>query len=128
MGAFTQKRATGLLFAYERAPEHADPLANHTDVEAVLRLEVRDDVLQSGVSLELESIPECPLRRSVFILHGANRLRETEEGQGEIDEAVLVVFEFTFAIDDLEIFDQRDAMACKRWVGAPCRAPNKPNP
>ena len=50
-------RYTHLLLANKRAPEHADPLADHGNVELVLLLEPRDDLFESGVVLEFETVP-----------------------------------------------------------------------
>lgn len=76
-------------------------MADHGDVELVLLLEPRDDLLERRVVLELEAIPQRPLRRPVLILLGGYRFRETEERQGEVHEPVFVVLEPVLAIDDL---------------------------
>jgi len=68
-----------LLLADKRAPEHADPLADHANVELVLLLEPRDDLFESGVILEFETVPQRPLRRPVLVLLGRYRFREAEE-------------------------------------------------
>ena len=64
-------------------------------------LEPRDDLLEGGVVLELEAVPQRPLCRSVLVLLGRYRFRETEERQGEVHESIFVVLEFVLAIDDL---------------------------
>ena len=90
-----------LLLADERAPEHADALADHADLELVLALEVVHDLLERRVVLELEAVPERPLRVSVLVLLRRDGLRETEERQCEVDKAVLVVLELVLAVDEL---------------------------
>ncbi len=70
---------THLLLANKRAPEHADPLADHGNVELVLLLEPRDNFFEGGVILEFETVPQRPLRRPVLVLLGRYRFRETEE-------------------------------------------------
>jgi hypothetical protein len=77
-------------------------LTNHGDVQLVLLLEPIHDVFERRVVLELEGIPKRPLRIVVLLLGRSNRLRETEEGQSQVDEAILVLFEFLFAVDDLK--------------------------
>lgn len=95
------RRAAHLLLSNERAPEHADALADHGDVELVFLLEPRDDILERRVAFEHEAIPQRPLRRPVLIFHGHNRFRETEEWQGEVHEPIFEVLEFVLAIDNL---------------------------
>jgi hypothetical protein len=67
----------------------------------MLLLEPRDDLFERRVVLELEPIPQRPLRRPVLVLLGRYRFRETEEGQGEVHEPILVVIEPVLAIYDL---------------------------
>ena len=90
-----------LLLANERAPEHADSLRDHADVQFVLASEPVDNLLERRVVLELEAVPERPLRVAVLILLRRDGLREAEERQCEVDEAVLVVLELVLAIDEL---------------------------
>jgi hypothetical protein len=67
----------------------------------MLLLEPRDDVFERRVVLELEPIPQRPLRRPVLVLLGLYRFRETEEGQGEVHEPIFVVIELFLAVYDL---------------------------
>ena len=67
----------------------------------MLLLEPRDDLFERRVVLELEPIPQRPLRRPVLVLLGRYRFRETEERQGEVHEPILVVIEPVLAIYDL---------------------------
>ncbi len=90
-----------LLFADERAPEHADALGDHAHVELVLAREVIDDVLERRVVLELEPVPERPVDAVVSALLRRDGLREAEERQCQVDEAVLVVLQFLLPIDEL---------------------------
>lgn len=46
-----------LFLSNERAPEHADALADHGDVELVLLLEPRYDLLEGRIVLKHEAIP-----------------------------------------------------------------------
>lgn len=93
--------AAHLFLSDERTPEHADALADHGDVELVLLLEPRDDLLEGRIVLEHEAIPQRPLRRPVLVCLGRYRLRETEERQREVHKPVFVVVEFILAVDDL---------------------------
>ena len=77
--AAAEQAHTHLLLANKRAPEHADPLADHGNVELVLLLEPCDNVFESGVVLEFETVPQRPLCRPVLFLLGGYRFRETEE-------------------------------------------------
>jgi hypothetical protein len=92
---------THLLLADERAPKHADTLADHGDVKLVLLLEPRNDLLEGRVILEFKPIPQRPLRRPVLVLLGLYRFRETEERQGEIDEPIFVLLELVLSVNDL---------------------------
>jgi hypothetical protein len=67
----------------------------------VFLLEPRDDLLEGGVVLELEAIPQRPLCRSVLVLLGRYRFRETEERQGEVHESIFVVIKLVLAVYDL---------------------------
>lgn len=67
----------------------------------MLLLEPRDDLLERRVVLELEAIPQRPLRRPILVLLGRYRFRETEERQGEVHEPIFVVLKLVLAIDDL---------------------------
>jgi len=79
-----------LLLADERAPQHADALADHRDIKLVLVLEKVDDLLESGIVVELETVPERPFSLPVFLLRCEDGLREAEERQSQVDESVLV--------------------------------------
>src|SRR5260370_38558383 len=59
--AAAEQTHTHLLLANKRAPEHADPLADHGDVELVFLLEPCDNVFESGVVLEFETVPQRQL-------------------------------------------------------------------
>lgn len=76
-------------------------MADHADIEFVFLLEPVDDLLESRVAREIESVPQSPLHVAVLVLLSSNRLREAEEWQSEIDEAVLVRFKILFAVDNL---------------------------
>ena len=67
----------------------------------MLLLEPRDDLLERRVVLELEAIPQRPLRRPILVLLGRYRFRKTEERQGEVHEPIFVVLKLVLAIDDL---------------------------
>ena len=62
-----------------------------------------DNLAERRVVGELETVPQRPLHSAVLILRGRNRLREPEERQGEVDEAVLVVLKLVLAVNDLDI-------------------------
>jgi hypothetical protein len=57
----------------------------------VVSLEPRDELFESRVVLELQSVPKSPLSVVEFVLFDSYRLRKSEERQGEVDETVLVV-------------------------------------
>jgi len=57
----------------------------------VVGLEPRDELLERGVVLEFEPVPESPLSVVEFVLLDSYGFREAEEGQREVDETVLVV-------------------------------------
>lgn len=63
-----------LLLADERAPQHADTLADHRDLQVVLLLEPIDDVLEGRVAIEGETVPQRPLRVTVLVLSGSDGL------------------------------------------------------
>lgn len=64
-------------------------------------LEVGDDVFQRRIILELETIPEGPLDRTILRLFGGDRFRKPEERKCQIDESVLVILEFVLLVDYL---------------------------
>lgn len=82
-----------LLLADERTPKHADTLADHANVEAVLSLEEIDDLLERRVILKSKAVPKSPLSTAVLLLLCLNWFREAEEGEREVDEAILEVLE-----------------------------------
>lgn len=90
-----------LLLPDERAPEHADALRDHADLELVLGAEPVDDLAQRRVVVELEAVPQRPLRAPVLVLRRRDRLGEPKERQREVHEAVFVVLELVLAVDDL---------------------------
>ncbi len=57
---------TDLSLADEGRPKHYDTLGSHADFEVVILLEPIDDLLQGGISRELESIPQCPLHITIL--------------------------------------------------------------
>ena len=129
--AHCSSQATGssnyLLLGEERAPEHADALRDHADLKLVLALEPVDDLLERRVVLELEAVPERPLRVAVLVLLRRDGLREAEERQCEVDEAVLVVLELVLAVDEL----RRHISLLITYSGypaegKPCKAPSRP--
>lgn len=67
----------------------------------MLLLEPVDDLLERRVALDLEAVPERPLGLVVLLLGGRDGLREAEEGEGEVDEAVLVLLNVVLTVDDL---------------------------
>ena len=67
----------------------------------MLALEPVDDFLERRVVLELEAVPERPLGVAVLVLLRCDGLREAEERQREVDEAVLVVLELILPVDEL---------------------------
>lgn len=83
---------THLLLADERTPKHADSLTDHSDVKLVFLLEPCNDVLQSGIILELEPVPKRPFGCSVLALSCGDGFRESKEGECEVDESVLEIF------------------------------------
>ena len=91
-----------LLLANERAPQHADTLANHRDLQVMLLLEPVNNVLKGRVAVEGEAIPKRPLSVAVLVLRGRYGLREAKERQCQVDEAVLVVFAVRLVVDELE--------------------------
>lgn len=90
-----------LLLANERAPEHANALADHRDLKLVLLLEPVNDLRERRVVLELEAVPERPLGRAVLLLGREDRLGKAEERQSQVDEAILVLLNVLLAVDDL---------------------------
>ena len=90
-----------LLLADERTPQHADTLAHHGDVKLVVVLEEVHDLLQRRVVLELKAVPERPLRFIILVLGSGDRLRESEERQCQVHEAILVVLQLVLAINYL---------------------------
>lgn len=89
------------LLPDERAPEHADALGDHADIEFVFGAEPVDDLAQRRVVLELEPVPQRPLRAPELVLRRRDRLGEAEERQREVYEAVFVILELVLAVDDL---------------------------
>jgi len=82
---------TNLFLTDERAPKHADTLTDHRDLELMVRLEPINDLTESRVILENESIPERPLRFAVFLFGSSDGFGEAEERQSKVDEPILVV-------------------------------------
>ena len=76
-------------------------MANHGHIELVFLLEPVYDLLQWRIITELEAVPERPLRVAILLLRRRDGLGEAEEGQGEVDETVLVRLELPLAVDDL---------------------------
>ena len=68
------KRDVHLLLPDERAPKHADALANHRHLELVLLLEPVDNLLERRVILESEAVPERPLSVAILVLLGSDGL------------------------------------------------------
>ena len=92
---------TRLLLADERAPEHADSLADHAHLELVLAYEPVNDLSERRVAAEFEPVPECPLDTIVLVLLGCNRLGEAEERQRDVQERIPVVVNLGLAVDEL---------------------------
>ena len=101
LGKAHREPLLALLLPDERAPEHADALRDHADLQFVFIAEPVDDLAQRRVVGELEAVPQRPLRAPVLVLRRRDRLGEPEERQREVHEAVFVVFEFVLAVDDL---------------------------
>lgn len=57
---------THLSLADEGRPKHYDTLGSHADFEVVILLEPIDDLLQGGISRELEPIPQRPLHLTIL--------------------------------------------------------------
>lgn len=89
----------------------------------MLPLEPLDDILQRRIAIDVETVPDSPLDFAVLrmgqshsdiiiatptsthcthlLLGGSDWLRETKEGQRQVDEAILVILELLLAVDDL---------------------------
>jgi hypothetical protein len=106
-----------LLLADERAPQHADALADHANVETVLLLEVVDDLLKCWVVVEREAVPQRPLSCAVLLLLRGNGLREADERQRKVDETVLEVVQLCLAVDELVQFEADETRHERRGRG-----------
>ena len=93
--------STCLFLANKGTPEHADTLTDHCHVKLMLLSERLHDLLERRVIVKLKTIPQSPLGVPVFGLLGCDRLRESKEGQGEVNKAVLVIFQLPLAINHL---------------------------
>lgn len=85
--------------------QQAHARAHHRDLQAT-GLEVIDQLLQRDI-IELEAVPDLVKRHlavgtHVLNLGAGNRLAEAKKGQGQVDEAVLVLLDVVLAVDDLE--------------------------
>lgn len=67
----------------------------------MILFEVSHDFLQSGVILELKAVPESPHCLSVLGLRCGDGFRESEEWQSQVNETILIVFQFLLSADDL---------------------------
>lgn len=67
----------------------------------MLLLEPIDDLLEGRVVLEFDAVPKRPLSVAILVLRRCDRLREAEEGQGQVNEPVLVRLNVLLAVDDL---------------------------
>jgi hypothetical protein len=63
--------------------------------------EVCDEFFKRGVVVQLESVPKGPFSLAILELGGGNRLGKAKEGQSQVDETVLVIFQLVLAVDDL---------------------------
>lgn len=117
-----------LLLANEGAPQHADTLADHRNVELVVGLEPVYDVLQRRVVAELETVPQRPLGRAVLELRGGDGFREAKEGEGKIDKSILVLLQLRLAVNELNVdrFMVNDQYDTTWGIFLPCRAQGKP--
>jgi hypothetical protein len=94
------KNKACLLLSNEGAPKHTDTLTDHRDIKFFL-LEIRNDVFEGGVVLELEAIPKRPFDRAILGLLRRNGLGEPEEWQSKVNETIFIILKFVFAINDL---------------------------
>ena len=115
-----------LLLADEGAPQHADTLADHRDFQVVLLLEPVDDVLEGWVAIKGEAVPERPLGIAILVLRGGDGFGKAEEGQSQIDEAILVIFAVRFVVNQLKVTTQ-DRTLHKPQCYGPCRVPSIPD-
>lgn len=91
-------------------------------------LEPVQELSQRRIAFNLKPVPQSPLSLTILLLRCRNRLRETEEGQSQIYETVLVVHKLVLAVDQLVKFqanqtdgessgscDGRDNLACNEF-------------
>lgn len=74
---------------HEERVEHANALRQHRDLQLVLLLEIIYELLQRQFTANLEPVPQRPLLVVVRKFGRGDRLRETEEGQSEVNETIL---------------------------------------
>lgn len=86
---------------HEERVQHAHALRQHRDLQLVLVLEVVEELLERDLALDLEPVPERPLLVVVGVRGRGDRLREAEEGQREVDKAVLEHVERVEALGEL---------------------------
>ena len=98
--AVEMKKKACLLLPNEGAPKHTDTLTDHRDIKFFF-LEIRNDVLEGGVVLELKAIPKRPFDWAILGLLGRNGLREREEWQSNVNETIFKILKFILAINDL---------------------------
>lgn len=96
--------STRLLRGDERGPQHGNTLRNHLYFQLVVLLEPFQELLQRRIALDLKPVPQSPLSLAILLLRRRNRLRETEEGQRQIHETVLVVLKLVLAVNQLVKF------------------------
>lgn len=77
----------------EKRVQHADALRDHGDFQLVDFLEVLQELFERHLAINLEAIPQSPLRLVVLLGLGALWLGESAQRQSEIDETVLVAIE-----------------------------------
>lgn len=96
--------STHLFRRDERGPQHGNTLRNHLYFQLVVLLEPIQELLQRRIGLNLKPVPQSPLSLPILLLRRCNRLRETEEGQSQIHETVLVVLKLVLAVNQLVKF------------------------
>lgn len=96
----------------------------------MLLLEPVDDILESRVILEGVAVPECPLDVVILLLLRLYRLGEAEEGQRQVNEAVLEFLQLTLAVDQLikEIALLTSTTMPSYYFDLPCTAPDRQGP
>ena len=64
-------------------------MGQHGDLQPVLFLEVVHELLQRHLALDVEPVPQSPVRVVVLLDGGRDGLGKAEEGEGKVHEPVL---------------------------------------